>query len=335
MKRHHPTSMSRAINAAFDLLKMQHFEQQYGYEFVLDVISKAVQDPRVEKMRMFVLQNMDSPDPQMRRQAEEMYQQLTEVMSGAGGKISAATPLGVDPSAPPAPEGLMSTGNPKGEARPIMAKAFSAFLDAEFIRKNVVGTQATGRGGTPVQYNMPPSVASMAQRPQIAEMQPQTTQVPQQAPGMFGRFKQPVMTDQTNLAPTGDNVTGGPATMNVQQNAENPMEGLGGMGQMMAAPGAQVTRMPRPQPFGSGMGTDVYFNGGKVPAPTQSLAGEGYTVDDAGDWVKPPNPYESSANRQRWARDSKLPVGNYNSEGDYRINTRTAQMGAADQFTGV
>ena len=225
MKRHHPTSMSRAINSAFDVLKMQHFEQQYGYEFVLDVISKAVQDPRVEKMRMFVLQNMDSPDPQMRRQAEEIYQQLTQVMSGAGGQISSATPLGVDPSPPPAPEGLMSTGNPKGEARPIMAKAFSAFLDAEFIRKNVVGIQETGQSGTPVQYNMPDPISSMSQRPQTPERS-----------GFFNR-------------PTGTNVTGGPQTMNVQQNAKNPMAGVGGMGQMMPPPGAQVTRMPRPSPF--------------------------------------------------------------------------------------
>jgi hypothetical protein len=321
--------MSRAINSAFDVLKMQHFEQQYGYEFLLDVISKAVQDPRVEKMRMFVLQNMDSPDPQMRRQAEEIYQQLTQVMSGAGGQISSATPLGVDPSPPPAPEGLMSTGNPKGEARPIMAKAFSAFLDAEFIRKNVIGTQGTGRRDTPVQYNMPPSIASLSQRPQIAEMQPQTTQVPQQAPGMFGRFKQPVMTDQTNLAPTGDNVTGGPATMNVQQNPENPMAGFGGVGQMMPSPGAEVTRMPHPSPFNSAY------------PPSRSLAGQGYTVNDAGQFVRPPNPYsgaygtQNRLNAHDFETDLRKPVGEDRYAGNSRTNSAVAQMGAADQFTGV
>ena len=244
MKRHHPISMSRAINSAFDVLKMQHFEQQYGYEFVLDVISKAVQDPRVEKMRMFVLQNMDSPDPQLRRQAEEIYQQLTQVMSSGGGKISAASPLGVDPSQPPAPEGLMSTGNPQGEARPIMAKAFNAFLDAEHLRKNVIGIQETGQSGAPVQYNMPPSIASLSQRPQTPERggffnrptgemttgprppasQPMPPGMPPMPPGMAGE---------------------GP----VQQSQENPMDGFGGVGQMMQPPGAQVTRTPRPSPF--------------------------------------------------------------------------------------
>lgn len=140
MKRHHPPSMSRAFDSAFDIIKMNHFEREYGYEFILDSISKAVQDPRVEKMRMFVLQNMDSPDPQMRAQAERVYAQLTQIMSGAGGKISAATPLGVDPSPPPNPAGLMSTANPQGEAPMMspkpMAKALDAFFDAEFIRKS-------------------------------------------------------------------------------------------------------------------------------------------------------------------------------------------------------
>jgi len=322
--------MSRAINSAFDVLKMQHFEQQYGYEFVLDVISKAVQDPRVEKMRMFVLQNMDSPDPQMRRQAEEIYQQLTQVMSGAGGQISSATPLGVDPSAPPAPEGLMSTGNPKGEARPIMAKAFSAFLDAEFIRKNVIGTQETGPRNTPVQYSMPEPIESMSQRPLVPEMTTQTTP----APGMFGRFKQPV----TTQVPTGNMVMGGPQTMNVQQNAENPMAGFGaghegatpaGLGgQMMPAPGSEVTRMPRPSPFEH-----------PTSPPSRSFAGQGYTVDDAGNFVRPPNPYSGKfglmTHAQNFETDLRKPVGEDRFAGNQRTNSAVAQMGAADQFTGV
>ena len=112
---------------------------------------------------------------------------------------------------------------------------------------------------------MPPAVASMAQRPQVPETMNQTMQTP--APGMFGRFKQPV----TNTAqiPTGQMSLGerppappqpqpqangmppmppmpsygeGP----VQPNAPHPMGGPLSVGQ---APGAQVTRMPRPGPY--------------------------------------------------------------------------------------
>ena len=323
--------MSRAFDAAFDIVKMSHFERQYGYEFVLDAISKAVQDPRVEKMRMFVLQNMDSPDPRMRAQAERIYAQLTQIMSGAGGKISAATPLGVDPSPPPNPAGLMSTANPQGEAPMMspkpMAKALDAFFDAEFIKKNVIGMQEAGRRGTPVQYKMPPAIASMAQRPQVPEMMTQTMDVPTQAPGMFGRFKAPVMQEHTTQIPTGHTVTGGPQTMNVQQNPENPMAGIGGMGQMMPAPGATVERMPRPSPFDSNY------------PPSRSFAGQGYTVNNAGNFVRPKNPYsdevgiQNRLNAQGFESDLRLPVGENRMAGDQTVNNKFAQMGAADQFT--
>ena len=334
--------MSRAFDAAFDIVKMNHFERQYGYEFVLDAISKAVQDPRVEKMRMFVLQNMDSPDPQMRAQAERIYAQLTQIMSGAGGKISAATPLGVDPSPPPNPAGLMSTANPQGEAPMMpskpMAKALDAFFDAEFIRKNVIGIQEVGSKNTPVQYSMPPSVASMSQRPQVPEMMTQTMDVPTQAPGIFGRFKAPVMQQHTTQIPTGHTVTGGPQTMNVQQNPENPMAGIGagypnaneaGLGgQMMPPPGAAIERMPRPSPFDYG-------------APDTSFAGQGYTVNDAGNWVRPKNPYRNTVGTrgalaaQSFEDDLRKPVGNPDDFPYFSSNSQVAQMGAADQFTGL
>ena len=73
---------------------------------------------------------------------------------------------------------------------------------------------------------MPAPVASMAQRPQVPEMQPT---------GFFGRMK-----------PTGDMTTGWPQTMNVQQNPAHPLGNMMGAG---PAPGAEVTRMPRPGPY--------------------------------------------------------------------------------------
>ena len=169
---------------------------------------------------------------------------------------------------------------------------------------------------------MPPSIASMAQRPQVPEMMTQTMDVPTQAPGMFGRFKAPVMQQHTTEIPTGHTVTGGPQTMDVQQNPENPMAGIGGMGQMMPPPGAAVERMPRPSPFKS---LDY--------PPKQSFAGQGYTVSDAGEFVRPKNPYEGERLRQNFEEKLKLPVGESRYAGDNLANPIPLQQGAADQFT--
>ena len=323
--------MSRAFDSAFEIIKMNHLKATYGAVALFDsILMKAREDEILRK-------NLED---YMQMSMAELTALPPDEKEYAFNLIQAAR-AGVNPSPPPNPENLVSTEDPQGQAtmpKKPMAKALDAFFDAESIRKNVIGTQEAGRRNTPVQYSMPPSVASMAQRPQVAEMEAQTTQVPQQAPGMFGRFKAPVMTDQTTLVPTGDTVAGGPATMNVQQNPENPMAGIGmgvenahaaGLGgQMMLPPGATVERMPRPSPF----------NFPNQP-PSRSFAGQGYTVNDAGEYVRPKNPYRNEVgtqnrlNYQDFESDLRLPVGQNRMAGDQTVNPGFAQQGATDQFT--
>ena len=94
--------------------------------------------------------------------------------------------------------------------------------------------------------------------------------------------------------------------------------GLGG--QMMSPPGAAVERMPRPSPF------DGY-------APSESFAGQGYTVSDAGEFVPPENPFESKRYRRQFQEQLDKPVGQDAYAGDHEANSQVAQMGARDQFT--
>ncbi|MAN60639.1 MAG: hypothetical protein CMI60_01705 [Parvibaculum sp.] len=295
-----------AFNDAFYILK-----NEYMFDIAHDNLlrkGKAEEAMELRSMRQFVLNNENSPDPAMRQQAEDMYQKLTQIMSA-----QSRTP----PMQPP--QGPVGEGATMGQmSQPPMSQTSPLEKAWGFLRKNVIGMQEAGSRNTPIQYNMPPAVASMAQRPQVPETMSQTMETP--APGMFGRFKQPV----TNTAqiPTGQMTTGGPATMNVQQNPENPMAGMGGMGQMMAAPGAAVERMPRPSPFASGDFT-----------PNRSLAGQGYTVNDAGEFVRPENPYEGRQLRQDFEDRLKKPIGEDEYAGRRYGNTFTAQQGAADQFT--
>ena len=126
--------------------------------------------------------------------------------------------------------------------------AWSLLKSDIMVRKNVIGMQ----DGT--QYKMPPAIASMAQRPQQPEMMTQQMEVQQQQPGFFGRFRQPTTTMQSTQVPTGANVVGrrpdvfplqdGP----MQTNSPHPLGAVAAS----PAPGAQVTRMPRPGPFMDG-----------------------------------------------------------------------------------
>ena len=342
-----------AFMEAFAILKMN-----YSVDNLLhSLLQKGQMEDasQLRQMRQFVMHNENSADPAKRHAAEEMYEHLTRLMSHVSNPMasheSPEMPQVQGFNAPP-PEGPRPVGQ-GGQAAQVQQPAQHPMMKAWLsLKKNVIGTQETGQSNLPIQYNMPPSIASMAQREQIPETMTQTTQTP--APGMFGRFKQPV-TDTAEI-PTGQMTLGQrpPSALDeqgqpvypvqnrlgegaVQQNPENPMDGFGGMGQMMKPPGAEVTRMPHPQPFGSGSGTDHYYDGTPTPAPTDSLAGEGFTVDDAGNWVAPKNPHNNwnTSGAKRWERDSQRPVGNHSSEGDHRVNSRVSQMGAADQFTGI
>ena len=308
-----------AFNDAFYILKNEHM-----FDRACDALlrkGKAEEMIQLQQMRQFVLDNENSPDPAKRQAAEDMYQHLTRIMSAQ----SRTSPM-MAPEGPVGEGGSM--GAMAGSAQPPEHPMMKAW---DNLRKNVIGTQEAGRRNTPIQYTMPPAIASMAQRPQVPEMMTQTMDVPTQAPGMFGRFKAPVMQQHTTEIPTGHTVTGGPQTMDVQQNPENPMAGIGGMGQMMPAPGAAVERMPRPSPFPEN----------RRP-PSASFAGQGYTVNDAGNFVRPKNPFRNALGtqgrlrEQDFEQDFRDPVGSNPYAGVMMgegANTKIAQSGAADQFT--
>ena len=212
MKRHHPTSMSRAFDSAFEIIKMNHLKATYGAVALFDsILMKAKEDEILRK-------NLED---YMQMSMAELTALPPDEKEYAFNLIQAAR-AGVNPSPPPNPENLVSTEDPQGQAtmpKKPMTKALDAFFNAEFIKKNVVGMQDG------VQYAMPPSVASMSQRPQVPEMMTQTMDVPTQAPGMFGRFKAPVIQQHTTQIPTGNMVMGGPQTMNVQENPQSPWYG--------------------------------------------------------------------------------------------------------------
>ena len=68
--------MMSAFNAAWSLLKSQPVDES----------GKTFNPAELQKLRAFVNQHIESPDPAMRKQAEEMYQMLTDAMSGAYGQ---------------------------------------------------------------------------------------------------------------------------------------------------------------------------------------------------------------------------------------------------------
>jgi len=239
-----------AFDEAFTILKVEHaFDLMEGHLLQKGKMEDAME---LQRMREFVNVNAESADPAKREAAQQMLQHLTEIMSNRR----------------PMPEGMPQMpvgegGVPSAPAEhPAIGKAF------DFLKKNVIGMQATA-DGTPVQYNMPDPIASMAQRPQVPEMRQ----------GFFGRMK-----------PTGQMNMGGPQTFVPQQNPENPMAGFGegmegatgaGIGEMMTPPGAAVERMPHPSPFPDNQ------------VPPKSFAGQGYSVNNSGELTKP---YQSMYN---------------------------------------
>ena len=85
--------MMSAFNAAWSLLKSQP----------VDTGGKPFSPAELQKLRAFVNQHIESPDPAMRGQAEEMYQMLTNAMSGAYGQGDGLPGLEGEPEAPPTP----------------------------------------------------------------------------------------------------------------------------------------------------------------------------------------------------------------------------------------
>ena len=73
----------------------------------------------MQAMRQFVLDNTNSPDPQKREQAEEMYQYLTQLMSYLDNPMASETPQ--RPTPPPAPEvdaSITGQGSPQNVVSP-------------------------------------------------------------------------------------------------------------------------------------------------------------------------------------------------------------------------
>ena len=222
-----------AFDEAFTLLKVEHaFDLMEGHFLQKGKMDEAME---LQAMREFVNVNAESADPAKRQAAEEMLQQLTGLMSRRR-----PDPVQLPPR--PVGEGGIPTASTE---HPAVEKAF------DFLKKNVVGIQDG------VQYTMPPAIASMAQRPQVPQFMEQTMEIPTRAPGIFGRFKKPVMRRRTEDIPTGQLGLGGPQTMNVQENPQMPFQSL--LEQQLPA-GAQVTRMPRPGPYAeepTGMEHDI------------------------------------------------------------------------------
>lgn len=245
-----------AFSDVFFILKNEH-----RFDLLIDSVlrkGKAEDAIALQQMRQFVLDNENSPDPAMRQAAEDMYQKLTQMMSQR---------RGVTPT--PRPEGPVGEGAEMTEmSQPAMPPQHPMKKAWDFLKMdNVIGT-LDGQ-----EYKMPPVIQSMMQRPQTPETMTQTMESP--APGMLGRFKKPIT--QTAQIPTGQMTLG-----------QRPMEqfDVSGMANSMSPvpqgfpsskyqvreqapatenlpsefgfhglpPGAEVTRMPRPGPYG-GYGT--------------------------------------------------------------------------------
>ena len=80
--------MMSAFDSAWSLLKSQPVDES----------GKTFSPVELQKLRAFVNANIESPDPALRAEAEELYQMLTDAMSGAYG----AKPES-EPEAPPMP----------------------------------------------------------------------------------------------------------------------------------------------------------------------------------------------------------------------------------------
>ena len=226
---------------------------------------KAEEMIQLKEMRQFVLDNENSPDPAKRQAAEDMYQHLTRIMSAQ----SRTSPM-LAPEGPVGEGGSM--GAMAGSAQPPEHPMMKAW---DNLRKNVIGMQ----GAT--QYNMPPSVASMAQRQQVPEMQPSRffgrmkptgeMTVGERPPSRLDSEGQPVYPVQNRL---GEGA--------VQQNPPHPMGDVMGVGE---APGAKVTRMPRPSPFPVNVADDHAM--GAFQRENPSFSGRGFEEGNTGAFGQP------------------------------------------------
>ena len=227
-----------AFSDAFFILKNEH-----RFDLLIDSVlrkGKAEDAIALQQMRQFVLDNENSPDPAMRQAAEDMYQKLTQMMSQR---------RGVTPT--PRPEGPVGEGAEMTDmSQPAMPPQHPMKKAWDSLRKNVVGMDYNQK--IPAEYNMPPAVASMAQRPQVPETKPHTVTYPAQ--GLFSRLRG--RQSQTYPRRTGHTVSGGPTTMDVQENPPHPMGEQFGAG---PAPGAQVERMPPPDPYSAFAGISTPY----------------------------------------------------------------------------
>tara|TARA_R110002020_G_scaffold181654_5_gene376804 strand:+ start:6062 stop:6502 length:441 start_codon:yes stop_codon:yes gene_type:complete len=80
--------MMSAFDSAWSLLKSQPVDES----------GKTFSPVELQKLRAFVNANIESPDPALRAEAEQLYEMLTDAMSGAYG----ARPES-EPRAPPMP----------------------------------------------------------------------------------------------------------------------------------------------------------------------------------------------------------------------------------------
>ena len=309
-----------AFDDAFYILK-----NEYSFDLTHDSLllkGKFEEANQLRGMRQFVLENENSADPAMRQAAEDMYQKLTQIMSAQSGTAPMQQPQG------PVGEGAnLNQMNAPPPQHPMM-KAWAN------LKKNVVGHQ-DGQ-----EYNMPGPIASMSQREQIPETMTQTME--SQAPGMMGRFKQPVQ--QTAQIPTGQNSLGQrPATIQPNGDLVNPppppMPGMPSGGgpvqenqsqlgsyfeQQNNAPGAQVNVAPRPGPFAPSDDDPM----GHSDSYQQSLSGQGYYVNDAGQDVTDHDLATSTTQEGRRFRND--PVGQ--SRNSWMGGDQAPQGSYGDQF---
>jgi len=293
-----------AFNDAFFLLKNEHsFDLTHDSLLLKGKFEEANQ---LRGMRQFVLENENSADPAMRQAAEDMYQRLTAIMSAQSGTAPMQPPEG------PVGEGAAAADMsqpPEPPQHPMM----KAWMN---LKKNVIGMQ-DGQ-----QFNMPPPIESMSQRQQIPETMTQTME--SQAPGMMGRFKQPVQ--QTAQIPTGQNILGARPEGAVQ---ENQAQVGSSFEQQSNAPGANVSVAPRPGPFAPTENDPMGHTAYNQP----SLSGQGYYTNAQGEDVTDNTYADPNRGNGESAKRFNDPVGTGPGTAPAWMSTNEAPQGSyGDQF---
>ena len=90
-----PLDMMSPFDIAWDLLKYQSYFLMKSDNLIYNLLKMGREGDAMElqTMRQFVLDNMNSPDPQMKEMADQMYQYLTELMSYTGGSKQGSAPI--------------------------------------------------------------------------------------------------------------------------------------------------------------------------------------------------------------------------------------------------